>query len=97
MAKTKTKLAKTKQLLIPELNDLDWTKDGAAKDRWSLFRDTIRSHIVQEEQEQGNFLHYMYRHEVVFELRKEYGLEEESPTEEKSPEAAEARVEAINT
>ncbi|KAG7358313.1 tRNA pseudouridine synthase A [Nitzschia inconspicua] len=58
-----------------DLNDLDWIRDGPANDRWSAFRDVVRSHIVQEEREQGNFLQYIYRHELVFDVRKEYGLD----------------------
>jgi tRNA pseudouridine38-40 synthase len=61
-----------------DLNDLDWTQDGPANRRWSAFRDVVRSHIVQEEREQGNFLQYIYRHELVFDCRKEYGLELET-------------------
>jgi tRNA pseudouridine38-40 synthase len=58
-----------------ELNDLDWTHNGPANERWSVFRDVVRRHIVEEETKQGNFLQYMYRHELIFQCKKAYDLE----------------------
>lgn len=57
------------------LPDLDWSKDGPAKERWSAFRDTIRQHIVEEEKEQGNFIQYMYIQECIFDHERFYKLD----------------------
>ena len=40
--------------------DLNWTVDGPANKRWSDFRDVVRSHIVEEEKNQLNFIQYMF-------------------------------------
>jgi len=43
-----------------DLLDIDWTKDGPAKDRWSAFRDAVRSHICQEDKSQLNFVQFLF-------------------------------------
>ena len=43
-----------------DLTDIDWTQDGPAKDRWSAFRDEVRSHICREDKNQLNFVQYLY-------------------------------------
>ncbi len=43
-----------------DLLDIDWTKEGPAKERWSDFRDSIRSHICQEDKLQLNFVQYLF-------------------------------------
>ena len=43
-----------------DLLDIDWTKDGLAKERWSAFRDEIRSHICQEDKMQLNFVQFLF-------------------------------------
>ena len=63
--------------------DLDWSVDGPARARWMNFRDKIRQHIVEEEEEQGNFLQYLYTQECVFEYKKFYGLEDHDNEETK--------------
>ena len=64
-----------KQKQNKELPDINWTKDGAVKVRWEAFRSRIWEHIVQEEEEQGNFVQYMYMQECIFEYRKFYKLD----------------------
>jgi tRNA pseudouridine38-40 synthase len=71
-----------------DLADLDWTVEGPARDRWEAFRKTIRQHIVDEEDQQGNFIQYMYAQECIFEYRRFYrmdqptgGEKEEDPAE----------------
>jgi tRNA pseudouridine(38-40) synthase len=59
-----------------DLNDLDWDKDGPAKERWIAFRDIIRRHIFEEEQEQATFVQYMFQQDLVFDCRKSYGVVE---------------------
>jgi len=59
-----------------DLPDIDWTKDGSAKDRWSAFRDVVRDHICQEDKNQLNFIQFIFLHECVYGCRKSYGLEE---------------------
>jgi tRNA pseudouridine38-40 synthase len=52
----------------PELPDVDFQgKEG--KDRWEAFRNKIREHIADEEIEQGNFLHYLYQQDCLFDYR----------------------------
>lgn len=46
-----------------DLPNLDWSKDGPAKERWKAFRHKIRQHVVEEEKEQGNFIQYMHLQE----------------------------------
>lgn len=46
--------------------DLNWTVDGPANKRWSDFRDVVRSHIVEEENNQLNFIQYMFLHECTY-------------------------------
>lgn len=58
-----------------DLLDIDWTKDGPAKDRWSAFRDAVRSHICQEDKSQLNFVQFLFLHECVYGCRKAYGLD----------------------
>ena len=58
-----------------DLPNLDWSVDGPAKDRWAAFRDTIREHIVKEEEAQGNFVQYLYVQECIFEAHKFYNLD----------------------
>jgi tRNA pseudouridine(38-40) synthase len=43
-----------------DLPDIDWTKDGPAKDRWVEFRDAVRSHICREDKHQLNFVQFLY-------------------------------------
>jgi tRNA pseudouridine38-40 synthase len=43
-----------------DLSDIDWTKDGPAKERWSAFRDAVRSHICQEDKNQLNFVQFLF-------------------------------------
>jgi hypothetical protein len=57
-----------------DLADLDWTVEGPARDRWEAFRKIIRQHIVDEEDQQGNFIQYMYVQECIFEYRRFYRL-----------------------
>lgn len=59
-----------------ELADLDWTVEGPARDRWEAFRKIIRQHIVDEEDQQGNFIQYMYVQECIFEYRRFYRLDQ---------------------
>lgn len=58
-----------------DLLDIDWTMDGPAKDRWSAFRDNIRSHICKEDKSQLNFVQFLFLHECVYGCRKSYGLD----------------------
>ena len=59
------------------LLDIDWTKDGTpAKDRWLKFRDSVRSHICQEEIQQRNFCQYLFLHECVYDWKEFYGENE---------------------
>mmetsp|Transcript_16419 Transcript_16419/g.41166 ORF Transcript_16419/g.41166 Transcript_16419/m.41166 type:complete len:565 (-) Transcript_16419:68-1762(-) len=60
-----------------DLLDIDWTKDGPARDRWSAFRDSIRSHICQEDKHQLNFVQYLFLHECIYGCQKSYGLDQE--------------------
>jgi hypothetical protein len=57
-----------------DLADLDWTVEGPARDRWEAFRKIIRQHIVDEEDQQGNFIQYLYVQECIFEYRRFYRL-----------------------
>lgn len=57
-----------------DLPNLDWTVAGPANDRWKVFRDVIRGHIVQEEKNHGNFVQYMYVQERIYDFRKMYGI-----------------------
>mmetsp|Transcript_22185 Transcript_22185/g.47027 ORF Transcript_22185/g.47027 Transcript_22185/m.47027 type:complete len:583 (-) Transcript_22185:15-1763(-) len=43
-----------------ELPDIDWTKDGPAKDSWVEFRDVVRDHICQEDKNQLNFVQFLF-------------------------------------
>mmetsp|Transcript_22849 Transcript_22849/g.54131 ORF Transcript_22849/g.54131 Transcript_22849/m.54131 type:complete len:714 (-) Transcript_22849:57-2198(-) len=62
------------------LPDLDWTKAGAANDRWSAMRDVIRKHIIQEEAQLGSFVHYMYVQDFVYGVRENYKLDGDTGT-----------------
>lgn len=64
------------------LLDIDWTKDGPAKERWSAFRDAVRSHICREDKNQLNFVQFLFLHECVYGCRKSYGLEGEEKDED---------------
>jgi tRNA pseudouridine38-40 synthase len=75
-----------------ELNDLDWTRNGPTNDRWSAFRSIVRQHIVREEIEQGNFLQFMYRHELIFQCWKVYGVEKSSDLNRDGESAVESRI-----
>jgi tRNA pseudouridine38-40 synthase len=44
-----------------DLLDLNWTVDGPVQDRWMQFRDIVRDHIVQEEENEMNFIQYLFR------------------------------------
>lgn len=46
-----------------DLPNLDWSQEGPAKERWEVFRNKIRQHIVEEEKQQSNFIQYMFLHE----------------------------------
>ena len=59
----------------PDLPDLDWNREGPANQRWSVMRDMIRKHIVEEELNEGNFIQYYYMQECIFEYRKFYKLD----------------------
>ena len=52
----------------PELPDVDFLNDGG-RGRWEAFRNNIREHIAKEEIEDGNFLHYLYQQECLFDYR----------------------------
>ena len=52
----------------PELPNVDFLNDGV-RGRWEAFRTTIRQHIAKEEIEDGNFLHYLYQQECLFDYR----------------------------
>jgi len=56
-----------------DLSNLNWTVDGPAKDRWIKSRDVVRSHIVEEENNQSNFIQYLFLHECIYDCRKVYG------------------------
>ena len=64
------------------LADLDWSKEGPAKTRWSDFRDVVRRHIFQEEKEQGNFIQYMPLQEYIYNCRKMYGINQDKGADE---------------
>lgn len=76
-----------------DLPDLDWSKEGSAKERWETFRHTIRQHIVEEEMEQGNFLQYMYVQECIFDYRKFYNLDGDSATDKQDGKEDKAKPE----
>lgn len=59
----------------PDLPDLDFLREGPARDRWEAFRTRIRKHIVEEEIAQGNFLQYLYQQECLFDYKGLYQLE----------------------
>jgi tRNA pseudouridine38-40 synthase len=73
-----------------ELADLDWTVEGPARDRWEAFRKNIRQHIVDEEDQQGNFIQYMYVQECIFEYRRFYRLDPPVGEEKEEDSAAES-------
>lgn len=62
-----------------ELPDLNWTVEGPSLDRWEAFRSTIRRHIVEEEEQEGNFVKYIYIQECIFGVRECYGLDGSIP------------------
>lgn len=64
-----------------DLSDIDWAKDGPAKDRWSAFRDSVRNHICQEDKNQLNFVQFLFRHEFVYGCREAYNLDGEKKDE----------------
>ncbi|VEU33366.1 unnamed protein product [Pseudo-nitzschia multistriata] len=57
-----------------DLPDIDWTRDGPARDRWLAFRNVVRDHICQEDKNQLNFVQFLFLHECVYGCREAYGL-----------------------
>jgi tRNA pseudouridine38-40 synthase len=60
----------------PDLTPLDWSDETSPTfQRWKVFRnEVLMSHVVQEEDREGNFLQYLYTHEMYFTLDSKYGL-----------------------
>ena len=77
-----------------ELADLDWTVEGPARDRWEAFRKIIRQHIVDEEDQQGNFIQYMYVQECIFEYRRFYRLDQHAGEQKEEDFPAESEDES---
>jgi tRNA pseudouridine38-40 synthase len=49
-----------------DVPDLDWTQPGPVLERWKECVASLQKHIIQEEQEQGNFWQYLYIQERMF-------------------------------
>ena len=64
----------------PELEELDWTrKDSPVYRRWKDFRNgTIMTHVVSEEEREGNFVKFLFLQEYVFDRDEAYDPEKRS-------------------
>jgi tRNA pseudouridine38-40 synthase len=60
----------------PDLSPLDWSDETSPTfQRWKTFRnEVLMAHVVQEEFREGNFLQYLYNHEMYFTFDSKYGL-----------------------
>ena len=58
----------------PDLQDLDFADESTpAYQRWKEFRNgTLMTHVVEEEEREGNFIKYLYIQDSIFNYRKMY-------------------------
>jgi tRNA pseudouridine38-40 synthase len=58
----------------PDLRDLDFSDETTpAYQRWKEFRNgTLMTHVVEEEEREGNFIKYLYIQDSIFNYRKMY-------------------------
>jgi tRNA pseudouridine38-40 synthase len=58
----------------PDLRDLDFSDETTpAYQRWKDFRNgTVMTHVVEEEEREGNFIKYLYIQDSIFNYRKMY-------------------------
>jgi tRNA pseudouridine38-40 synthase len=56
-----------------EVPDLDWSRPGPVLERWQECVASLQKHIIQEEQEQGNFWQYLFVQERVFSKHYRHG------------------------
>jgi hypothetical protein len=62
------------QAVNPDLRDLDFADETTpAYQRWKEFRNgTLMTHVVEEEEREGNFIKYLYIQDSIFNYRKMY-------------------------
>jgi hypothetical protein len=60
----------------PDLSPLDWSDQNSSTfQRWKAFRnEVLMTHVVHEEDREGNFLQYLYNHAMYFTFDAKYGL-----------------------
>jgi len=65
-----------KMQYLPDVDELEWDSEGTpGNDRWKQFRnEVIMDYIVTEEDNEGNFIQYLYNHEFYFDHTENYEL-----------------------
>ncbi|GKY95673.1 hypothetical protein MPSEU_000528300 [Mayamaea pseudoterrestris] len=59
----------------PELQDLEWDKDGSSvRKRWLEYKVRVVHHIVRDEALHANFVKYMFNQDFIFNKQRHYKL-----------------------
>ncbi|CAB9500430.1 pseudouridine(27/28) synthase [Seminavis robusta] len=72
----------------PDMEKLDWSVEGTVPyERWKEFRNQVlMEHVVNEENKEGNFIQYLYNHDLYFEVDASYKLSHDSKAGKSDPE-----------